>query len=1015
MAKKPQAMNTGSLPLEFAAAVTAAANAAWADGSLREAVTPVTRQLLQFWFEEPFTDRPINFHEGQRQAILNAIYLHEAVRAGNPADAWGTVAPGLLAEDGGVAMAEMAKPKYGFPKYCVKMATGTGKTWVMHALLIWQYLNARFSSHAEARRREGDGRAERADRVESSNPDNPVNPVKRNSAASAALRETNTPLFTRNFLFVAPGLIVYERLLDAFCGKRAGDGEARDFETSDIKAFEALFVPPQFREALYGFLQNSLVRKEDFGRKATGDGLLAVMNWHAFLADGEKADEVGRAEVDDGKGLLNDLLPAKPGVAAGNALEALDAAFLRGGRLAFLKDLPDLMVVNDEAHHLYGRDGDDEESAVWQRGIDALAAGKRGFLQLDFSATPYKASGTGKKARRDFVPHTMVDYDLPTAIRQGKVKTIVIDQRKGLTGQLADLDWSAVREGRRVVGLSDGQRLMLRAGLAKLRYLEREFAPLDARRRPEMMVVCEDTAVTPFVTDFLLGEGLSEDDVLAIDSNKQGEVKPEEWERVKGRLFSIDRREKPRVIVSVLMLREGFDVNNVCVIVPLRAASAQILLEQTIGRGLRLMWRGEEYREVKETARRQLLVDKIEPSAVLDFLFIVEHPAFVSFYDQLLEQGLAGTQTEEARDGGGTDDLVRSELKPDFGRWDVVWPVVLHDAEETLGDGADLPEDALAPFTAYPLARLRSIFARPGEVFVGRELLVKTTFGEYRVHANLFDAQSYNDYIQRVVDAISRRFLRVAGRQTRALPALQVNLAAIAGAVDRFIRERLFGEPFDPFRQNDWKILLCLNGIVTEHIVKQVGELVYRIESGTTATAAEATAIPFSSVPGFVVRRSASLSLAKTVYTLTGFPAHGGGLERDFAEFVDRDGAVEKFVKVNEAKHAFARIAYLRTDGLLGEYIPDFLVATADRMWLVETKAAKDKADANVQAKRTAALEWCKRINALPSEARDGREWAYLLLSDADFYAYRSANATFADLSRFAELTESGLKGEFSF
>ena len=57
------------------------------------------------------------------------------------------------------------------------------------------------------------------------------------------------------------------------------------------------------------------------------------------------------------------------------------------------------------------------------------------------------------------------------------------------------------------------------------------------------------------------------------------------------RLFSVDSHATPRVIVSVLMLREGFDVNNICVIVPLRSSQAQILLEQTIGRGLRLMWR----------------------------------------------------------------------------------------------------------------------------------------------------------------------------------------------------------------------------------------------------------------------------------------------------------------------------------------------------------------------------------------------------------------------------------------
>ena len=58
----------------------------------------------------------------------------------------------------------------------------------------------------------------------------------------------------------------------------------------------------------------------------------------------------------------------------------------------------------------------------------------------------------------------------------------------------------------------------------------------------------------------------------------------------------------PKVIVSVLMLREGFDVNNICVIVPLRSSQAQILLEQTIGRGLRLMWRGDE--QIDELKRR---------------------------------------------------------------------------------------------------------------------------------------------------------------------------------------------------------------------------------------------------------------------------------------------------------------------------------------------------------------------------------------------------------------------------
>ena len=101
------------------------------------------------------------------------------------------------------------------------------------------------------------------------------------------------------------------------------------------------------------------------------------------------------------------------------------------------------------------------------------------------------------------------------------------------------------------------------------------------------------------------------------------------------RLFDIDRHAQPRIIISVLMLREGFDVNNICVIVPLRSTQAQILLEQTIGRGLRLMWRDAEYAETK-AENRQLIRQSKEPNSLIDVLSIIEHPAFMEFYAELL-------------------------------------------------------------------------------------------------------------------------------------------------------------------------------------------------------------------------------------------------------------------------------------------------------------------------------------------------------------------------------------------
>ena len=84
------------------------------------------------------------------------------------------------------------------------------------------------------------------------------------------------------------------------------------------------------------------------------------------------------------------------------------------------------------------------------------------------------------------------------------------------------------------------------------------------------------------------------------------------------------------------MLREGFDVNNICVIVPLRSSASSILLEQTIGRGLRQMWRGKEYEDTKRENRENLLIRKKEPANYLDILSIVEHPAYAAFYEELL-------------------------------------------------------------------------------------------------------------------------------------------------------------------------------------------------------------------------------------------------------------------------------------------------------------------------------------------------------------------------------------------
>jgi type III restriction enzyme len=139
MAKKIK--GTGSNPLEMAKILSDTVNESWENGSFLNRVSPTTQDLLKFWFDEAFCDnRDINFHEGQKQAILNIIYLHEVRKTKNLMDLYLETDSKILQR---MDIGDLSKEKYQHPMYAVKMATGTGKTWVLNAILIWQYLNTK--------------------------------------------------------------------------------------------------------------------------------------------------------------------------------------------------------------------------------------------------------------------------------------------------------------------------------------------------------------------------------------------------------------------------------------------------------------------------------------------------------------------------------------------------------------------------------------------------------------------------------------------------------------------------------------------------------------------------------------------------------------------------------------------------------------------------------------------------------------------------------------------------------
>lgn len=966
----PTLLNTGTrdIPLQFAKQLTNIVNAEWEQGTFMQKVSTITQDLLRFWFSPAFCDeRRINFHEGQKQAILNTIYCHEILKTTSVFDMYQQASESIIDDQ---FLNTIQADKFAHPKYCIKMATGTGKTWVMNAIFLWQYLNAKYNESKDS------------------------------------------CIFTKNFLFVAPGLIVYERLLDSFLGKEDENG-VRHFETADLKQNEKLFIPEKYREAIYGFVQNNVVKKEEIGKKITGEGIIAITNWHLLVGvDDENEIDTDVSPLKDPSRVISDLLPITPGITAGHSLESLDNQYLRGGELEYLRSLKNICVFNDEAHHIHENKTAGIISEVeWQKSLNYISEGKvADFIQVDFSATPYDITGSGQKRTKHYFPHIVVDYSLNQAIHAGLVKTIAIDKRKEIASLAdEDLEFKAIRDGKSVLELSDGQRLMLRAGLSRLRLLEDEFVKINPNKHPKMLVICEDTKVSPLVKDFLVQEGLAEEDVLQIDSDKKGSVKPEEWKQIKQSLFNIDKKPTPKVVVSVLMLREGFDVSNVCVIVPLRSSQAPILLEQVIGRGLRLMWREPDYDEIKAENRHKMLDLKQEPNGYYDILHIVEHPAFIQFYEDL-DNNMFFEEKERPNRESILGDIITVGLKENYKDYDFYIPSIIKDREEILSP-KDLKSDDFEELP-WTLEQLKSMVERQnGEIFVAQEMTVKTRFGEYKVHADIFNAQSYNDFLAKMIAAITSNVGRLSSHSNKEFPTMQINQSSLVALIDNYIRNKLFKQSFNPLASNNWRILMLLKGVIVQHIMKQVSKSIYELQNNIDIEEAEVSKKYFSAVSSLKMRENFSLDIKKSIYEKTAYPSNKGEFEKNFLEFADADSEVERLLKINENYHLFANLKYIRTDGMLSSYYPDFMVKIRNDIYLVETKAQKDVSQENVVQKQKGALDWIKTTNELLPEDRMNSKWHYVILDDSSFYVMKDRGASTKDMLDYCQLTNAKIKG----
>jgi type III restriction enzyme len=793
--------------------------------------TPTSRQLLNHWFHTDHrlrTGGRFRYYDAQREAIETLVYVYEVAQVRRHRDLLERFAPNVP----GIHVLQHDD----FPRYCIKMATGSGKTKVIALAVAWQYLNA-----------VAEGRDD----------------------------------YARTFMLIAPNVIVFERLRTDFEGGRI-------FRTDPI-------VPPEL-EVFWDF--DCYVRGDP--ERAASQGALYLTNVQQLYDRPNSADD---DEVEEMVGVLG----PKPPSDSLSSDEFARRISARGCRC---------VVLNDEGHHTH------DEANEWNDIIRRLHATVPGGLagQLDFSATPRYAKG-------GLFTWTVYDYPLKQAIIDNVVKRPTKGITTGMGEQPSDI-------------ASTRYQAYLTAGVERWREYRQLLAGLG--KKPILFVMLNSTADADDVGNYLrvtYPEDFAGDKLLIIHTDNSGEISKRELETARKTARQVDEGTSPlNAIVSVLMLREGWDVKNVTVIVGLRpyTSKANILPEQTIGRGLRLMF-GDLATQYTER------VD------------IIGNGAFLKFIDQLERDEDIALDTVDLK-----DPLVIKTIAPDPLKLDrdisipVLSPILAR--KKTLAEeiGAlDVKSFVCPVLPRKPNDKAAQSFRYEGKDIITLEKIVER---EYTVPEPRTAEEVISYYAKRISQDVK-------------LPS---QFAALVPKVREFLDSKAFGESVDLSSPAMIKAIstpvagymtvktfaTALRGLVVE-------ELTPTLESGGRKLS-ETEGFPFSR-PAFAAQ--------KTIFNLV---AADNEFERDFAYFLEESADVAAFAKLPPTSRLPFAIEYTDNATNLRFYEPDFVAVVSDGThWLIETKGREDL---DVAHKDRAARIWCENATLLT-----GTPWSYLKVPQTEF------------------------------
>jgi type III restriction enzyme len=738
-----------------------------------------------------------------------------------------------------------------------------------------------------------------------------------------SLRETDSDM-ARHFVLIAPGLTVYERLKDDF---RPEEGRQDIFDADPL-------IPSEWR----GDWNVSVVLQDEAAGTATG-GVIYLTNIHRLHDTGGR--KKAQSENYDWMG---------PQVSKATALDT--AAALRDR----ITKHPRVMVINDEAHHVWDMDSAWNESirflheTVRQRGGDGLTA------QLDFSATPKDNKGQVFK-------HVVCDTPLGEAVDGGIVKTPVIGRADRKLDQQPGEDAGYIYERHLLLGYE--------------RWKSSRDEWKGSGKKALLFVMCSNTEEADQITVRLNTDQLFKDlngSAINLHTNLKGKLKKEGKGVTARQIFvesekdisdedlkalrklsrDLDSNSSPyNCIVSVLMLREGWDVRNVTTVVPLRpfSAKANILPEQTLGRGLRRM---------------------TPPGGANEIVTVIEHPAFASLYAQeLAQEGLPIEIIDIDRVPATTVSIYPDEAHKDLKALEIVVPRLSggFKTQATLDKLA--LEDVRKEFKKYKPLPL----GQQGQTeiqYEGRHLFTNEVVERLKISLPLLESG---------VGAVSY-FVK----QLEQTCKLRGTHAILAPLVQKFLEEMLFEKKTDLY---DPAIISRLgDSDVGEHIRAVFVPLIRARITTTEKRLPEAEGAGLSSWRPYQVTHSERHPVVQAKHTLFNLAPCNRELEVAVANFIDHATDVDAFAK--NAGPQSLRIDYLAAGSRLAFYTPDFFVRTKDgHCLIVETKGREDK---DVPRKARAAMAWCEAASS------EKVRWEYVYVPQGVFE--RLTGDTVAALAR---------------